>query len=201
MEIGAILASGWTSGLNLYATALLLGVAGRLGWVVTPRWLQEPWVLVALGALFTVEFVVDKVPWLDSAWDAVHLVVRPLGGALLSGGLASSSGSPEILMAALGGGFALSAHGAKSSTRALANTSPEPVSNIVLSLGEDGIVVAVVALAVAYPTVAGVLAVLLAIASVIATVVLLLLARVARRRWKARRARRGAQALRSEPES
>ena len=190
MELGTILASGWSSGLNLYATALLIGLAGRFDWAETPDQLQQPWVLAVLFTLFAVEFVVDKVPWLDSTWDAIHLVVRPLGGAMLTGMMAAESGSPEVLVAMLGGTFALTAHGAKSSTRALANTSPEPVSNVALSLGEDGIVAAMVALALAYPVVAGVVAVVLALVCVAVTWVVFRTARRLRARWRDRKASR-----------
>jgi hypothetical protein len=190
MLFGTIAAAGWASGLNLYATALLLGLAGRFGWAETPAQLQEPWVLVALGVLYAVEFVVDKVPWADSAWDAVHTVVRPIGGALLGAMLAHEAGDPEVIAALLGGGFSLTAHGAKASTRAAANTSPEPVSNAVLSVAEDGIVAGMVALALAYPVVAGAVAVVLAITSIAVTWVLVRFVRKARARWRARRATR-----------
>lgn len=190
MELGTMLASGWASGLNLYATALLIGLAGRFDWAETPEQLQQPWVLAALFAMFLVEFVVDKVPWLDSVWDTVHLAVRPLGAALLTGMMAAESGSSEVLVAMLGGTFALTAHGAKSSTRVLANTSPEPVSNIALSLGEDGMVAAMVALALAYPVLAGVVAVMLALACIVVTWLVYRMVKAARARWRQRRTRR-----------
>ena len=190
MPFGTIAASGWASGLSLYGTALLLGLAGRFGWAETPSPLQQTWVLIVLAVLYALEFVVDKVPWLDSTWDAIHLVVRPLGGALLTGMMAAESGSPEVLVAMLGGTFALTAHGAKSSTRALANTSPEPVSNVALSLGEDGLVAAMVALALAYPVVAGVVAVVLALVCVAVTWVVFRTARRLRARWRDRKASR-----------
>ena len=123
MPVGTILASGWASGLNLYGTVFLLGVSGRLGWAETPSQLQSTGVLVAMGALYALEFVVDKVPWLDSGWDAAHTVIRPLGGALMCGLLAHDAGSSTSIAALVGGTFSLSAHGAKASTRALANTS------------------------------------------------------------------------------
>lgn len=190
MPFGTIAAAGWASGLNLYATGLLLGLAGRFGWAETPTQLQETWVLVALGMLYALEFVVDKVPWADSAWDAVHTVIRPIGGALLGGLIAHEAGDPEVLAALLGGSFSLTAHGAKASTRAAVNTSPEPVSNIVLSVTEDGIVAGMVALALAFPVVAGVLAVVLAIGSVAVTWILIRFVRRLRARWRERRAAR-----------
>jgi len=180
------MASGWASGLNLYGTVLLLGLAGRFGWAETPDQLQEPWVLAVMGVMYLLEFVVDKVPWADSLWDSVHTVIRPLGGGLLGALFAADAGDPEVVAALLGGGFSLSAHGAKASTRALANTSPEPVSNIGLSLAEDGVVAGMVALALAFPVIAGITATVFAIASIAVTWILF---RTVRKVWRRIRAR------------
>lgn len=182
-----IAASGWAAGLNLYATALLLGLAGRLGWAETPLALQETWVLVVLGVLYLVEFVVDKIPGLDSAWDVIHTAIRPIGGGLLGAAIAHQNGDPEVVAALLSGGFSLTAHSAKASTRAAINTSPEPVSNIVVSVAEDGVVAGMVALALASPVLAGGVAVVFAVASVAVTWVLI---RFVRRLLARRRARR-----------
>lgn len=190
MPFGLVAASGWASGLNLYGTALLLGLAGRFGWAETPAGLQETWVLVLLASLYAVEFVVDKVPWLDSAWDAIHTVIRPVGGALLGAALAHDAGSSEVLSGLVAGGFSLTAHGAKATTRATVNTSPEPFSNVALSLGEDGLVAGMVALALAYPVVAGVVAVVLAVASVGIFWAFVRAIRRLQRRWRARRSGR-----------
>ena len=191
MPFGTIAATGWASGLNVYGTALLLGLAGRLGWAETPEQLQRPWVLAVLTVLYLLEFVVDKIPWADSAWDAVHTVVRPVGGALLGVGLAHTGGDTSPLLAGLvGGGFALTGHAAKASTRAAANASPEPVSNIVLSFAEDGIVAAMVALALAFPLLAGILAVVAAVASVAVAWALVRTVRWLRQAWRERRAAR-----------
>ena len=190
MPWGTVVASGWASGLNLYGTALLLGLAGRFGWAETPTQLQSTGLLVVLAVLYVLEFVVDKVPWADSAWDSVHTVIRPIGGGLLGALFAHESGSPEIVAALAGGGFALTAHGAKASTRALANTSPEPVSNVALSLSEDGVVAGMVALALAYPVVAGIVATVFAVCSVAVTWILFRTVRKLRRRWQERRAAR-----------
>ncbi|WP_421119763.1 DUF4126 domain-containing protein [Aquihabitans daechungensis] len=190
MPFGTIMASGWASGLNLYGTVLLLGLAGRWGWADTPSEIQEPWVLAVMGVMYVLEFVVDKVPWADSLWDSVHTVIRPLGGGLLGALFAADAGDPEVIAALLGGGFSLSAHGAKASTRALANTSPEPVSNIGLSLAEDGVVAGMVALALAFPVIAGIVATAFAIASVAVTWILFRTVRKLWRRIKARWARR-----------
>jgi hypothetical protein len=185
---GTITATGWASGLNLWGTALLLGLAGRLGWAETPAELQQTWVLVVLGALYAVEFVIDKVPWLDSAWDVANTAIRPLGGALLAAALAQDAGSTESVAALLGGTFALTAHGAKASTRAAINTSPEPFSNVLASLTEDGIVAAMVALALAYPVAAGIVAVTFALASVVVIWMFFKAGRVLFARWRERRA-------------
>lgn len=184
MPLGAILATGWASGLNVYGTALLLGFAGRMDWADTPSALQHTWVLAVLGVMYALEFVVDKIPFLDSAWDVVHTAIRPLGGALLGGALAHDGGSSEVLAALLGGGFALTAHGAKASTRVLINTSPEPVTNVTASLGEDGIVAGMVALAIAEPVIAGTVAVLAMIVSIVVIWLVVRALRRLRRRWR-----------------
>lgn len=187
MPWGTITATGWASGLNLWGTALLLGLAGRLDWADTPEQLQQTWVLAVLGALYAVEFVIDKIPWLDSAWDVANTAIRPLGGALLAAALAQDAGSTESVAALLGGTFALTAHSAKASTRAAINTSPEPFSNVLASLTEDGIVAAMVALALAYPVAAGIVAVTFALASVVVTWMLSKAVRTLLARWRARR--------------
>ena len=187
MPLGTILATGWASGLNVYGTALILGVAGRLDWAETPPELQETWVLAVLATLYALEFVVDKVPLLDSAWDAIHTVVRPVGGGLLGVALAHDADSSEALAAVLGGSLSLAGHAAKASARAAINTSPEPFSNVIASLAEDGIVAAMVTLALAAPAVAGVLAVVFGLASVAVAWVLVRAVRRLVRRWRARR--------------
>lgn len=190
MPFGEIAASGWASGLNLYGTALLLGLAGRLGWADTPTQLQSTAFLAVAALLYAVEFVVDKVPWLDSAWDAAHTLIRPIGGALLGVALAQDAGSTELIGALVGGGFSLTAHSAKATTRAVVNTSPEPFSNIVLSFTEDGVVAAMVALALAYPIAAGAVAVVAAVASVVFVWVMWRALRRLRDRWRERRRNR-----------
>jgi Domain of unknown function (DUF4126) len=156
--LGSALGLGLASGLSLYGTALLTGLAIRLGWVTLgPAWsgldvLADPLVLGVAGVLFAVEFLADKVPGLDSAWDAIHTVIRPIGGALLA---VRAFGELSPAMAALAflllGGTVLAAHSAKASVRLLVNTSPEPVSNILVSLGENALVAGAVWLALAHP--------------------------------------------------
>lgn len=190
VPFGTIMASGWASGLNLYGTVLLLGLAGRFGWAEVPTELEETWVLAVAGVLYLVEFVVDKVPWADSAWDSIHTVIRPIGGGLLGAMFAADGGDSEVVAALLGGGFSLTAHGAKASTRAMANTSPEPVSNITLSFAEDGVVAGMVALALAFPVIAGIVASAFAVGSVAVTWILFRTVRKLWRRIQERRAGR-----------
>ncbi len=152
-------ALGWASGLRLYLTVLLVGVAGHFGWISLPPGLQilsSPLVMACAAALAAVEFLADKVPLIDSAWDALHTLIRiPAGAALVAGlvsGWAGDQGQAWGIVAALaGGGLAAAAHTAKASTRAAANTSPEPFSNIALSLIGDVAVPTMLWLAWAHP--------------------------------------------------
>jgi hypothetical protein len=173
MDIGVIAGGGFSSGLNLYATVVLLGVTGRLGWADTPDPLQQWWLIGAAGAAYAVEFVADKVPYLDNAWDLAHTVIRPAGAAWVGVVLAGEDPSlPRVGLAVLAGGLALSGHAAKASTRAAVNVSPEPFSNIALSLFEDGVVVGLVSLALAYPEAALVVALVAALVALAVTVLL-----------------------------
>lgn len=165
--VGLIAGSGWASGLNLYLVTLVLGLSGRLGWSEVPAVLMRTDVLVIAAVLFFVEFAADKIPYLDNVWDAIHTVVRPLGAAALGYVIAGDSASiGEAMGAIVAGSLALSSHSAKASTRAAANTSPEPFSNLTLSVFEDGVATGVVAIAIAFPLVAIALVVLLAAASI-----------------------------------
>lgn len=154
-------ALGWASGLRLYLTVLLVGMAGQMGWLALPPGLQvlaSPLVMGCAAALALVEFLADKIPLVDSAWDALHTLIRiPAGAALVAGlvsGWAGDHGQAWTVMAALaGGGLAATAHAAKASTRAAANTSPEPFSNIGLSLAGDVAVPTMLWLAWAHPLV------------------------------------------------
>jgi len=160
------LIAGW----RLYLTVFITGLAMRLGWINLPEHLQlldalaNPWVLAisALGAL--AEFFADKILWLDSIWDTIHTVIRPLGGALLALAVVDA-GDPawQVAIFLLGGGAALVSHGAKAGARALVNTSPEPVSNAVVSTGEDIATGGLLFLAFAHPVAAMIIASLLLI--------------------------------------
>lgn len=148
-------ALGWASGLRLYAVVFITGAAGYLGWIPLPeglKLLQHPVVLIASFAMFVVEFVADKVPGLDSLWDAVHTFIRIPAGAALAAGVFGGDSTAWALVAALAGGtLAATSHAAKATTRAAANTSPEPFSNVALSLAGDAFVPATLWLAVTHP--------------------------------------------------
>lgn len=164
----ASLLAGW----RLYLVILATGLAMRSGVVPLPDHLQSlqvlanPWVLGIAGFGAAAEFFADKVPWLDSAWDTVHTLVRPVGGALLALAIVDP-GEPALQVVAflLGGGGALLAHGGKAGARAAINTSPEPVSNVVASTAEDVVTVGLLWFVYEYPwAAAGVAAVLLVLA-------------------------------------
>jgi Domain of unknown function (DUF4126) len=148
-------ALGWASGLRLYAVVFLTGLAGSLGWVPLPsglQVLQQPAMLYASGGLLLVEFLADKVPWVDSLWDTVHTFIRIPAGAALAYGVFGGDQSTWAAMAALlGGTLAATSHAAKTTTRAAVNTSPEPFSNIALSLAGDAFVPLMLWLAYEHP--------------------------------------------------
>lgn len=156
--VGTALGLGLASGLSLYGAAFLCGLAIRLHWVeLTPafgslRPLADPVVLAVTGGLFALELLADKIPWVDSAWDAVHTLIRPVGGALLA---LRALGDPdpvvEVLALLLFGGVTLTTHAAKASLRLLVNLSPEPVSNLLTSLGENALLVGTVWLTIRHP--------------------------------------------------
>ena len=134
---------GWASGLRLYALVFVLGALARFAGVQLPGGLgvlAHPLVLGVSGLLLLVEFFADKLPWLDSLWDAAHTFIRiPAGAALAAAVMGDQSGALQIAMGLLGGTLAAGTHFAKASARAAINTSPEPVSNVVTSLGEDAL--------------------------------------------------------------
>jgi Domain of unknown function (DUF4126) len=185
--IGILSGSGWASGINLYLVTLMLGIAGRSGWADIPDVLTRTDVMIVAGALFTVEFFADKVPFLDSFWDAIHTFIRPIGAAALGAVIAGQSSSiGAALGAVVAGLLALDAHSAKASTRVVVNASPEPVSNVAVSLAEDTGVALLVTLAVTYPVVTIVVVAILVVA---ATTLTIWLWRSARRAWRRVRAR------------
>jgi hypothetical protein len=163
--LGRTLGFSFAAGINLYATIAVLGLASRFEWVKLPPQFavfDSNWVIGIAIACYAIEFVADKVPWVDTAWDAVHTAIRPLGGAFIAvTTLGEASPGAQAAAALLGGGVAAATHVTKASTRVAANTSPEPVSNWFLSLGEDVFVVGLSTLALAFPIVAGTVAVAL----------------------------------------
>ena len=154
--LGLALGAGFSSGLNLYATVATLGLLQRFGVIHLPvsmQVLSHPWVLGIALALYAIEFLADKIPYVDTAWDAVHTLIRPPAAALLAYS-ATVAAPPEWRWSAalLAGGVALTSHSTKASTRAAVNTSPEPFSNWLLSLGEDALAVCLTWMATVHPT-------------------------------------------------
>jgi hypothetical protein len=181
-SLAYVLTSGWASGVNVYATLLVIGLIGRFGDVErVPDVLERNDVLLLTAVLTALEFVADKIPYVDSAWDAVHTVIRPAVGAILGALLAGEADDlGEAAGAVLGGTTALASHAAKASLRLAVNASPEPVSNIVLSLSENAAVVGVLLLAIDYPWLALAVAMALLVAAGVFAVVLI---RTIRRGW------------------
>ena len=181
-------ALGWASGFRLYAVVFLVGALGAAGWIDLPQGLallQHPAVLAASGALLFVEFFADKIPGLDSLWDIVNSVIRvPAGAALAAGVFGADSTTMALVAALMGGTLAATSQAAKTSTRAAINTSPEPFSNVGMSLAEDGLVVVAVWLATAHPLVFGVLLVIVVILMWIVTWFLIKFLRAALRRLR-----------------
>lgn len=158
ITLGRTLGFSFAAGVNLYATVAILGLASRYGWVTLPPQyavFDNNWIIGAALAMYVVEFFADKIPWLDTAWDAVHTFIRPAGGALIAvATLGDASPAMTTLVGLLGGAVAASSHVSKAGTRAVANTSPEPFSNWILSLSEDAFVVGLGLLALKYPLLA-----------------------------------------------
>ncbi|GAB2683219.1 DUF4126 domain-containing protein [Thalassiella azotivora] len=195
MELIAwVFTSGWASGINGYLVVLMLGLLERFVAVdQVPDVLARTDVLVAAGALFLVDLVADKIPYVDSVWDAVHTAIRPAIGAALGALLAGEAGSVEQALAATAGGVtALASHAVKAGLRAAVNTSPEPASNVGVSVAEDTAVAGVISLAVVAPWLAATIAATLLMVGVVLVVLLLSRIRAYRRRRRERRAARGA---------
>ena len=174
VEIIALAASvSLLSGWRLYLVTFVTGIAMKFGWIALPDQLRtldvlaNNWIIgiAAVGAL--AEFFADKIAWVDSVWDAIHSVIRPVGGALLSAAIVDSADPGwQIASFLLGGGAAFVAHAGKAGARTLVNTSPEPFSNIVVSTAEDVTTGGLLALAIAYPVAAAIIAALLVALSI-----------------------------------
>jgi len=154
-ELAMSAAMAWGAGLRLYLVVFVVGMLGKLGYVPLPETLKilaNPIVLGAAGFMTFIEFFADKIPWLDSAWDAVHTFLRIPAGAALAAGMLGDSGQGVAMAAAIiGGTLTAGTHFGKAGTRAAVNTSPEPFTNIGLSLAEDTLVAGGLALAIANP--------------------------------------------------
>lgn len=176
--LGRTMGFSLAAGVNLYATVAILGLASRYGWVQLPEQFNafnNPWIIGVAGVLYVVEFVADKIPWVDSMWDSIHTLIRPVGGALIA--VASMGDQSPVLtglIALLGGTVAAGSHATKAGTRVAANTSPEPFSNWVLSFGGDAFVIGLSFIALKYP--------LLALA--VSVTILIVIVWTARSIWK-----------------
>ena len=158
--LGTIFGLGFVSGLNLYLTVIAVGLMVNLNLATIPESMQDltilghPTVMIVAGVLFAIEFVADKIPWVDSSWDSVHTLIRPVGAAVMGGyALTGADPATEAALALVCGGVALTSHTTKASTRVMANASPEPFSNMFLSVFEDVIAVVGVALTFLLPLV------------------------------------------------
>jgi Domain of unknown function (DUF4126) len=170
-------ALGWASGIRLYLVVFITGIAGYMGLIPLPSGLsvlQHPAMLAGSGAMLFVEFFADKIPGVDSLWDMVHTVIRvPAGAALAAGVFGADSATMGIVAGLLGGTLAATAHATKATTRAAINTSPEPFSNVAMSLVEEGGVMGMMWLATNYPIAFGIVLCVVLVLSVVLIVVLL----------------------------
>ena len=193
--IPLIFTSSWASGINAYAVVLLMGLLGRFDGISSvPPALERTDVLVVAAVLFLCEAVADKIPYVDSAWDAVHTVIRPVSGAVVAALIAGHAHDSLSTLAAgaMGGTTALASHLVKAGLRMGINTSPEPFSNIVVSLAEELTVAALVTLALFHPVPAAIIAGTLLLSGIL--LVLFTLSRI-RRFWRRRRERQAQRAL------
>ena len=191
-----VFTSGWATGVNAYAVVLVMGLLGRHAGVdAIPVALQRTEILVGAAVLYGLEFVADKIPWLDSTWDAVHTAIRPILGAAIGLLLAGDASSVEQALAAAAGGLsALASHAVKAGLRAAINASPEPASNIAVSVAEDVTVAGLITLAVAAPWLAAGVAATLLLAGLV-----LVVAVASRIRRHRERRRRRAEVLTGQP--
>jgi len=159
-SVGLAAVASSTSGLNLYATVLTLGLMQRYGWLQLPgEWspLGHTWVLASAAILFVIEFIADKVPYLDSAWDAIHTFIRiPAGAVLMASAVADVDPALRLAAGVIGGSLAMTTHSAKATARLAANASPEPFSNVLLSTLEDIATVFLLGIAASHPILAGI---------------------------------------------
>lgn len=179
--LAVALSLGTLAGVNLYLTVLVTGLALHFHWVILPsplaglEVLGHPSIITIAAVLYAIEFFADKIPWVDSAWDALHTLIRPIGAAALAiAAMGDAHPAFEVVAALLAGGMAFSSHTAKAGTRIAANASPEPFTNIALSLVEDGLVLGGLGLLAWSPFVA------LLVAVIVCTTILIFLPRLLR---------------------
>ncbi len=160
-QLGMLLGGSWASGINLYLTMAALGIADRMGFLELPGKLDilsHPLVIFVVVLLVLVEFFADKIPYVDSAWDTVHTVIRPAGAAVLAYmGTSGSGEAVQLSLALLSGTIAMDAHLTKATTRVAINTSPEPFTNIIASTSEDTLVLVALWLVATHPVIAVIL--------------------------------------------
>jgi hypothetical protein len=182
-------ALGWASGFRLYAVVFITGMAGLAGWIPLPeglKLLQHPAILTASGFMLFIEFFADKIPGVDSLWDMVHSVIRvPAGAALAAGVFGADSATMATVAGLLGGALAATSQATKTTTRAAINTSPEPFSNIAMSLLEDGLVVAAMWLATNHPVIFGITLLIVVILMVLLVMMLIKFLKAVIRRMSA----------------
>ena len=183
--LGRTLGFSFAAGINLYATVAILGLASRYGWVSLPeqyRVFDNDLIIGIALTLYVIEFFADKIPWVDSIWDAIHTAIRPIGGAVIAiQTLGDASPATETLVGLLGGTLAASTHFTKAGTRAVANASPEPFTNWILSFSEDLFVVSLGFIALKYPLVA---TLIVLVALVLMVVFAAWIFRAVKRRWQ-----------------
>jgi hypothetical protein len=186
------ISAGYAAGLNAYGTVLMLGLLGRAGFGEVPEELTTTPILIAAGVMYVIEFGTDKVPLLDSTWDLLHTAIRPAIGSLIGvefADLDKVTGPETVAVGGAGGATALVSHGLKAGLRLGINASPEPFSNIAVSLTEDGIVAGVIALVLKEPLIA--LAVVLVLLATGISLVIYLRKRIRRALARRRERRRG----------
>ena len=185
-----LFSTGWASGVNAYATVALLGILGRAGLGDVPEPIQSDPAIAAASIMYLIEFVTDKIPYLDNLWDAIHTVVRPsIASAIgaLYGVDADLDSLDEAFAVGGSGATALASHAVKAAIRLGVNTSPEPASNIIVSLAEDGAVAGVILLVVEHPVIAAVIAGVLLVAGVALVIFIAKRIRRGLARWRERR--------------
>jgi hypothetical protein len=199
--LALVFSSGWASGLNCYLVVLVLGIADRVHDTQQVPDVLHRWdVLAVAGVLYAMEFVADKIPFIDSTWDAISTAIRPTAGAVVGVLLAGQADSLNGAVAAVvGGGTALLSHSVKAGTRLAINSSPEPLSNIAASLSEDLAVLAVVGFAIHHPRAAAAVAAVLLAGGLVLLYVLATLVRRGWRRWKGKGPRGPARPLPAPP--